>query len=300
VTVACGCACHVGGAFRPACDVPGGCGPHPGPAAPAARAAPVDPGPGRLRQWAGEDLAELPDLYRKARQLLVRGRESYSERTVGDDQMAEADYQAMLDRHARDWNAVRGWPTPGESPAPPVLYVLQAITGAEQLVAGVAGRLRRHLQLGPLFVTVDPLAGPAHLRCTHPTCRTIRAQDTRPAAYLSAAERFARARDWIARAGLPAADGPLLRQTAADIGRARARLAGVVGSAPTTVKLRVPCPECDRLSLRVLVDLADRTSSYVSCWAEPCAARWPWADWPKLGERIGVDVWDAMRGAAAA
>lgn len=207
-----------------------------------------------------------------ARSLLAPGREQWSERTMGDDAMDAERRHARLDREAKAGNARRGITALASSAPPPSLAVLDALQAAERHVIEAAVSLRVVLDLGPLVA---------------------------PSAVMSAEARFHSARSWLERSGVPGSDPAGLREVSRRVGSARLRLIRVVYPEPLSVKLRIPCPLCERMSLRVHV-AAMREDSYVRCQATRCGGSWPWSTWGHFGDLTGVDVWTALQDAEAA
>jgi hypothetical protein len=140
-----------------------------------------------LRAWAGDDLAELDGLYTKAR-VLERGRESWSERTMTDEEREAEDYQARRDRAAQAGECRPRHDHPRLLRRPTRAACVEAIRQSEALIFTLAARLRAHLDLGP-FIDARHNGDAGHTRAARAT-RTRRA---------GALQRRAR---WLARSGL--------------------------------------------------------------------------------------------------
>lgn len=212
-----------------------------------------------------DDLEAIPRGYAACRALLTPGRERPPDWVQSDRAAAEQARQARADRAAAAWNAQHRITTPGASPAPLNMTVLADILAAERLILGATAAIRTRLGVTPTPGQSRPAERPTE----------------RPTRFLAAVA-------WLARAGIHAIDGDQLAITARHINRAHDHLNRHAAPPDVTVRLDVPCPDCDRRSLRVR-PTARREDAYVTCISRACNARWPYETWGTLAA-IGVDI----------
>jgi hypothetical protein len=210
-----------------------------------------------------DDLEAIPRGYAACRALLTPGRERPPDWVQSDRAATEAARAAKADRAAKAYNAQHRITAVGAAPAPVNLAVLTDVLAAERLILGASATIRTRLG-------VTPIPG-----------------KNRPA------ERHTRllaAIAWLARAGIHATTGDELAAAARDIARARHHLDRHADPADITIRVQgVPCPACDRVSLRVH-PAPRREDSYVACVARACQSTWPYAVWGTLGAALGVDL----------
>lgn len=103
-------------------------------------------------------------------------------------------------------------------------------------------------------------------------------------------------------------------EAAAELRRTLHLIRRAEGDVERTRKIKADCTVCGRKSLRAHIDATDRHQWYVQCHAPRCREepglcqacdddkqhhhRWFWDSWTALGAALGVDVFEAMEGAA--